>query len=108
MSDMDRQEIGRTAVLLCVSVLLAANLAQSAHICGLPSPNLGREAQFGSQAPVTGPCLICMMGQPATAALLFLILLLLATQKETRRRLESHPRVLLEAFRLYVRPPPAF
>lgn len=105
---MDGQEIGRTAVLLCVAVLLAANLAQSVHICGLSSPNLGREAQFGSPAPVTGPCLICMMGQPATAALLFLILLLPATQKGTRKRLESHPRVLLEAFRLYVRPPPAF
>jgi hypothetical protein len=108
MKAMGGRETGRLAVVLCVAVLLAATLAQSAHICGLPSPNLGRGPQFSSLVSANGPCLICMMGHSATITLLLLILLLPATRKGPRQRVDPRPRALLEAFRLYVRPPPAF
>jgi len=101
----DRQLSKRAGIaLLSIAVLLAA-MTQAAHVCPQIIPS--RVAQANPPTTSGGPCLICLMAQPATAALLLRVILLSILSARPAALVEQRPRPLLATFRLCVRPPPA-
>jgi hypothetical protein len=108
MEDIRERQTSRGAMLspLIIIVLLMAMMAQSAHLCGPLASAPDNSARVDSVAATAGPCLICLMAQPATAVLFLLLLLFLILRRPPAALVEQHLHSLLQSFRLYVRPPP--
>jgi hypothetical protein len=87
--------------------VLLAMLAVSVHVCGSQALESGRVTQVTSVSSAGGPCLICLMRQPAATAFPLLALLPLGLAGSHTIPVEKHLRLLPAGFRLYIRPPPA-
>jgi hypothetical protein len=91
---------------LCIAMLLLSTTAQAVHFCELGVA--GESIAFQSQpvSPNSAVCLICLMAHSAAAAVLLIVF-----SPTFRKRVRSsvpqvRPKLFLESFQLYVRPPP--
>ena len=91
---------------LCIAMLLLSTTAQAVHFCELSA--IGDQLAFQSQpvSPNSAVCLICLMAHSAAAAVL-----VIAFSPTFRKRVRAsvpqvRPKLFLESFQLYVRPPP--
>jgi hypothetical protein len=92
---------------LCIAMLLLSTTAQAIHFCELSAP--GERVAFQSRpaSPNSAICLICLMAHSAAAAVL-VVVFSPTFRKRTRASVpQVRPRLFLESFQLYVRPPPA-
>jgi hypothetical protein len=93
---------------LSLALLLLATIVQATHLCGSGMLDANHTPQFRALSSSGPVCLICLMAQPATAAVLFVSCF---SNLPVRSRVGLRgmiPRLLLESFQLYVRPPPAY
>jgi hypothetical protein len=92
---------------LCIAMLLLSTTAQAVHFCEL---TVSGERVFQSSQPASpnsAVCLICLMAHSAATAIL-VIVFSPTFRKRTRASVpQVRPRLFLESFQLYVRPPPA-
>jgi hypothetical protein len=93
---------------LGATLLLVATLAQSAHFCGFQSFDLRDGTQLRADSPNTTLCLTCLMAQSVAAIVLSLSISAVFRRRLRVSPLRIRPRLFLEFFRLYVRPPPTF
>lgn len=92
---------------LCIAMLLSSTTAQVVDFCELN--DLGDGVVFQSQPASSGSafCLICLMAHSAAAAVL-IVLFFPTFRKRVRSTVpQIRPRLFLQSFQLYVRPPPA-
>jgi hypothetical protein len=92
--------------LACILLLLAATVAQAAHVCGLAVFDASSATQLRPASATSTLCLICLMAQSAVAAFVFAVLSPVLRYRLVARSPQVAPRSLLDSFRLYVRPPP--
>jgi hypothetical protein len=92
---------------LCVAMLLVSTTVQATHFCELSSA--GAQEAFRSQpaSPSSAVCLICLMAHSAATALLVVVFSPTFRKRVRATVSQVRPRLLLESFQLYVRPPPA-
>lgn len=93
---------------LCLVALLMATMLQAAHFCAFLLPGARNTVQAHGASRTGSPCLICLMAQAATAALLLSNFLLVSRSCTLTCLYWEQPPVLWDSFRLYVRPPPAY
>jgi hypothetical protein len=91
---------------VCIAFLLVAGTAQTAHFCGFRGPDADDSSQVRVSSAATSLCLVCLMAQTATAAPTFLALFptLIRSRRVSIPQAREHS--FLQAFHLYVRPPP--
>jgi hypothetical protein len=94
--------------LVCIAVLLVASTAQAAHFCGFRINDTRGAAQLRLTSPNGTLCLTCLMAQSATAMVLLVAFFSVLLSSSRASSPELRPRVFLESFQLYVRPPPAY
>jgi hypothetical protein len=93
--------------LVCILLLLAAIMAQAAHVCGASLFGASSATQLRPASSSSTLCLICLMAQSAAAAFVFAVLCPTLRHSLDVRSPQIAPRSLLDSFHLYVRPPPA-
>jgi len=92
---------------LCLVMLLLSTTAQVVHFCELGVPSDRAALQSRPVSPNNAVCLICLMAYSA-AAVLLLVSFSPTFRKRPRASVgQARPRLFLESFQLYVRPPPA-
>jgi hypothetical protein len=92
---------------LCIAMLLLSTTAQAVHFCEL---SLSGERVFQSSQPASpnsAVCLICVMAHSAAAAVLVIVFSPTFRKRARVSVPQVRPRLFLESFQLYVRPPPA-
>ena len=92
---------------LCIVMLLLSTTALAVDFCQLSAT--GEQGVFQSQpaAPNSSVCLICLLAH-STAAVVLAIVLSPTYRKRARASVPLvRPKLFLETFQLYVRPPPA-
>jgi hypothetical protein len=94
-------------VSLCIGMLLLSTTAQAIHCCDLNAPS--ERAALGSpqSSPNSAICLICLMAHSAAAAVLLVMFSPTFRKRDRASVPQVRPRLFLESFQLYVRPPPA-
>jgi len=108
LSFSDRKTVWTTWLAgLCIAMLLLSTTAQAVHFCELSISGERAVFQSRSASPNSAVCLICLMAHSAAAAVLVLVFSP-TFRKRTRASVRQvRPRLFLESFQLYVRPPPA-
>ena len=108
MSSSDRKTPGaKWLARLCLAVLLLSTTAQTVHFCDLSISSDRAILQSRPVSHTNAVCLICMMAYSAAAAVL-LVSFSPTFRKRGRASVpQARPRLFLESFQLYVRPPPA-
>ena len=109
MGFSDRKTVWATWLAgLCIAMLLLSTTAQAVHFCEL---NVASERLlFQSQQPASpnsAVCLICLMAHSAAAAVLVVVFSPTFRKRARATVPRVRPRLFLESFQLYVRPPPA-
>jgi hypothetical protein len=92
---------------LCIAMLLLSTTAQAIDFCELCATGEQGVFQFQPAAPNSSVCLICLLAH-STAAVVLAIVLSPTFRKRARASVPLvRPKLFLETFQLYVRPPPA-
>jgi hypothetical protein len=92
---------------LCIAMLLLSTTAQAVHFCELSVSGERVLIRARPASPNSAICLICLMAHSAAAAVLTVVFSP-TFRKRTRATVpQVRPRLFLESFQLYVRPPPA-
>ena len=108
MSSSDRKTVTIWLAGLCIAMLLLSTTAQAVHFCELSIVGELGVSQSQPASPNGAVCLICLMAHSTAAAVLLVVF-----SPTFRRRARAsvplvRPKLFLEAFQLYVRPPPAW
>ncbi len=102
-----RSLIRRYAALLCVAVIAVITSVAAAHACQVFGPN-GQQIRSGAAvSPDHGPCLICLSAHSPSLAAPFAAIPASLIQAEMAGARPLSERPSLQAFGLYVRPPPS-
>ena len=108
VSSSDRKTVTMWLAGLCIAMLLLSTTAQAVHFCELSIAGELGVSQSQPASPNGAVCLICLMAHSTAAAVLLVVF-----SPTFRRRARAsvplvRPKLFLEAFQLYVRPPPAW
>jgi hypothetical protein len=104
----NRKTVTRGLAGLCIAMLLLSTTAQAIDFCELCAA--GDRGIFQSQpaSPNSAACLICLLAH-STAAVVLAVVLSPTFRKRVRPSVPLvRPKLFMEAFQLYVRPPPAW
>jgi hypothetical protein len=92
---------------LCIAMLLLSTTAQAIHFCELSIADDLGVSQSQPAAPNSSVCLICLLAH-STATVVLAIVFSPTFRKRARVSVPLvRPKLFLETFQLYVRPPPA-
>jgi hypothetical protein len=92
---------------LCIAMLLLSTTAQAIHCCDLNAPSERVAFQSPQASPNSAICLICLMAHSAAAAVLVVVFSPTFRKRARASVPQVRPKLFLESFQLYVRPPPA-
>jgi hypothetical protein len=104
----DRRTILPTwLAVLCIAMLLLSTTAQAVHFCELSAPGDLVVFQPRDAAPNSAICLICLLAHSAATVVLIVVFSPTFRKRDRITVPQVRPRLFLESFQLYVRPPPA-
>ncbi len=92
---------------LCIAMLLLSTTAQAVHFCELTVSGERVVVQSRPASPNSAICLVCLMAHSATAAVLAVVFSPTFRKRARASVPQVRPRLFLQSFQLYVRPPPA-
>ena len=92
--------------LLCVTILLVATMAQATHVCAFQFGDVQGTPQVRTGVWSSPTCLICLMATSISLVAFFVFISLGRAKVARIRCSQPRPCLFLDAFHLYVRPPP--